>query len=207
MQDPVLSSFSSSLSLYIIMCFMLTRVSDAQPAQQSRVVIQGASRFYVLKSKHSRAQVGRPRSQTQAVLQIRMSHLPGYCIFGFAPTGFSDTSFGFKRAELVQMLSMSGVDRANTCDLNALTPEERNHRQILLRSLAQTIIGRSELANGFEFSFDAARLDLGALGEWIALERRCCPFLHFRLDLEPGGKTALALTGGEGVKEFLRAGR
>jgi hypothetical protein len=54
--------------------------------------------------------------------------------------------------------------------------------------------------------FDAARLDLAALGEWIALERRCCPFLYFRLDLEPADKTALALTGGQGVKEILRAG-
>ena len=100
---------------------------------------------------------------------------------------------------------MSGVDRAVTCNLNALTPEERNHRQILLRAVAQTIIGRSELANGFELSFDAARLDLAILGEWIGLERRCCPFVHFRLDIEPAGKTALALIGGPGVKEFLRA--
>jgi hypothetical protein len=100
---------------------------------------------------------------------------------------------------------MSGLDRAITCDLNALTREERNRRQMLLRAVAQTIMGRSELANGFEFSFDEARLDLAALGEWIALERRCCPFLHFRLNLEPGGKTALAVTGGQGVKELLRA--
>jgi hypothetical protein len=100
---------------------------------------------------------------------------------------------------------MSELDRAITCDLNALTPEERNRRQMLLRAVTQTIIGRSELANGFEFSFDGAKLDLAALGEWIALERRCCPFLHFRLNLEPAGKTALAVAGGQGVKEFLRA--
>jgi len=118
---------------------------------------------------------------------------------------FSETLVWIEMAELVRMLSMSGVDRAVTCNLNALTPEERNHRQILLRAVARTIIGRSELANGFEFSFDAARLDLAALGEWIALERRCCPFLHVRLDLEPSGKTVLALTGGQGVKEILRA--
>jgi hypothetical protein len=29
--------------------------------------------------------------------------------------------------------------------------------------------------------------------------------LHFRLDIEPAGKIALALTGGPGVKEFLGA--
>ena len=67
----------------------------------------------------------------------------------------------------------------------------------------RTIIGRSELPNGFQLRFDAARLDLAAFGEWIALER-CCPFLHFRLEIERAGKTVLALTGGPGVKEFLR---
>jgi hypothetical protein len=99
---------------------------------------------------------------------------------------------------------MSKAGLPIVCDLNALTPEEHDRRQIVLGVIARTIIGRSD-ANGFELSFDAARLDLAALGEWIALERRCCPFLHFRLDIEPAGKTALALTGGPGVKEFLRA--
>jgi hypothetical protein len=100
---------------------------------------------------------------------------------------------------------MSKADLPIACDLNALTPEERDRRQMFLGAIARTIIGRSELANGFELSFNAARIDLAALGEWIALERRCCPFLHFRLDIEPAGKTTLALTGGRGVKEFLRA--
>jgi hypothetical protein len=90
------------------------------------------------------------------------------------------------------------------CDLNAPTPEERDRRQTVLNAVARTIVERGELGNGFELRFDAARLDLGALGEWIALERRCCPFLHFRLDIEPPGKTVLALTGGPGVKELLR---
>ena len=76
---------------------------------------------------------------------------------------------------------------------------------MVLSAVARTIIGRAELADGFELSFDATRLDLAALGEWIALERRCCPFLSFRLDIEPAGKTTLALTGGPGVKEFLRS--
>jgi hypothetical protein len=100
-------------------------------------------------------------------------------------------------------MSITGLPIA--CDLNALTSEERDRRQIVLSAVTRTIIARGELANGFQLRFDAARLDLAALGEWIALERRCCPFLHFRLDIEPAGKTVLALTGGPGVKEFLRA--
>jgi hypothetical protein len=100
---------------------------------------------------------------------------------------------------------MSKAGLPITCDLNALTSEERGRRKIVLSSVTRTIIGRDELANGFQLRFDAARLDVAALGEWIALERRCCPFLHFRLDIEPAGKTVLALTGGPGVKEFLRS--
>jgi hypothetical protein len=96
------------------------------------------------------------------------------------------------------------MPRPIACDLNALTLAERPRRKIILGAVAQTIIGRSELANGFELSFDSARLDLAVLGEWLALERKCCPFLHFRLDIEPAGKIALALTGDQGVKEFLR---
>ena len=90
------------------------------------------------------------------------------------------------------------------CDLNALRPEERERRQIVLSAVAQMTIGRGELANGFELNLDARRVDLAALGEWISLERRCCPFLHFRVDIGPGDKAKLALTGGPGVKEFLR---
>ena len=102
------------------------------------------------------------------------------------------------------MPSMSRVKLPIACDLNSLTGTERRRRQLVFKKVAQTIIGRSELANGFELTFDSAGLDLSALGEWIALERRCCRFLRFRLDLEPTGKTTLALTGGRRVKEFLQ---
>jgi hypothetical protein len=100
---------------------------------------------------------------------------------------------------------MSKADLPIACDLNALTAEGRERRRATLGSVARTIIWRVELADGFELGLDGARLDLAALGDWIALERQCCPFLHFRLEIEPSGKITLALTGGPGVKEFLHA--
>jgi hypothetical protein len=99
---------------------------------------------------------------------------------------------------------MIEADLPIICDLNALTPEERKRRQKVLGAVARMTIGRAELADGFELSFDAPRVDLAALAEWIALERRCCRFLHFRMEIGPGDKATLALTGGPGVKEFLR---
>ena len=42
------------------------------------------------------------------------------------------------------------------------------------------------------------------IAEWIALERKCCPFFRFRLDVK--GKddiVDLSLQGSEGVKKFI----
>ena len=42
------------------------------------------------------------------------------------------------------------------------------------------------------------------LAEFITLERACCPFFHFRLEVAPEAEVAwLSLTGGEGVKPLL----
>ena len=92
------------------------------------------------------------------------------------------------------------------CDLNALTPVERERRRTLVGALAHAIVGRAELDHGFELRVDSTKLDLPALAEWVALERRCCPFLHFTIELAAGdGPVTVALSGGEGVKDFLRA--
>jgi len=41
--------------------------------------------------------------------------------------------------------------------------------------------------------------------EFISLEKLCCPFLAFRLDIDAeGGPVKLRLTGREGVKAFIR---
>ena len=42
--------------------------------------------------------------------------------------------------------------------------------------------------------------------EMIDRLRLCCPFMRFRLTIEPGnGPALLELTGPEGTKDFLRA--
>ncbi|HTR60627.1 MAG TPA: hypothetical protein VMH37_02925 [Candidatus Binataceae bacterium] len=94
---------------------------------------------------------------------------------------------------------------AIACDLSALTEPERLRRRRLAGGFARAVIGRGELADGFEFHVDPAKVDLPSLAEWIALEHRCSPFLHFRIEVGPADThTVVALGGGEGVKEFLR---
>jgi hypothetical protein len=49
------------------------------------------------------------------------------------------------------------------------------------------------------------RMDLTALAEWDRLERRCCPFFDFNIEVEGDeGPTWLTLSGPSGVKEFIR---
>jgi hypothetical protein len=92
------------------------------------------------------------------------------------------------------------------CDPNALTPAERERHRTLVGALMHAVAGRAELDHGFELRVDLAKLDLPTLAEWIALERRCCPFLDFTIELAAGdGPVRLALRGGDGVKDFLRA--
>jgi hypothetical protein len=48
-------------------------------------------------------------------------------------------------------------------------------------------------------------MDLTALAEWVRLERKCCPFFTFAIEVEGvTGATWLTLSGPPGVKEFIR---
>ena len=85
------------------------------------------------------------------------------------------------------------------------SPTERERHLVTIRQLLAVVEGAEELPHGYalRFATDADRLSW--LAEFIAGERRCCPFLNFTLEVEAGdGPTWLRLTGPEGVKEFLR---
>ena len=54
-------------------------------------------------------------------------------------------------------------------------------------------------------SFPADDALLVSIAELVTLERRCCPFLDFNIELRPAAeKLSLHLSGGAGVKDFLR---
>jgi hypothetical protein len=63
-----------------------------------------------------------------------------------------------------------------------------------------------ELNDGFAFRLNDSPDLLAKLAEFIALERLCCPFFGFTIEVEPeGGAVWLKLTGREGVKPFIQA--
>ena len=96
------------------------------------------------------------------------------------------------------------------CRLDALSAPQRERHRHLSEALARAIASSRELPGGYELTLDPSRLPADARGvlalaEWVELEAHCCPFLDFDLAVSGrGGMVRLSLTGGPGVKEFLR---
>ena len=61
-----------------------------------------------------------------------------------------------------------------------------------------------ELPDGYAYRFAGADSQLESMLEFIAAERRCCPFLSFEIAFEPhGGPLWLRMRGSPRVKAFI----
>jgi hypothetical protein len=91
------------------------------------------------------------------------------------------------------------------CNPGALSSSERAHHKHMTDKL---IAGRNaivETPTGYEFQFSPSTITLAELAEWAAVERKCCPFFDFHIDLEKGGSLlCLRLTGAEGINQIIR---
>ena len=90
------------------------------------------------------------------------------------------------------------------CSLTA--PELQERRLNVLQKVRLAVLEVKELEDGYCYTFPSAGELLTEVAGLIDLERRCCPFLRFRLTVEEnGGLLLLEMTGPEGTKEFLRS--
>lgn len=94
---------------------------------------------------------------------------------------------------------------ALACNLKVFQPDERRQHQKLTHEIMATVVAGRELAQGYEFQIDTARVSLIEVAEWVGREKKCCPFFDFQITLDggPEGKVRLALTGRAGVKQFV----
>jgi hypothetical protein len=93
---------------------------------------------------------------------------------------------------------------AFACNLKALTPEQRKAHQKLSKDLGSAVTAHKELPDGYTFQINSAKLAVVDLAQWITFERRCCPFLLFRLDVQGTDENvSLSLQGAAGVKKFI----
>jgi len=92
------------------------------------------------------------------------------------------------------------------CDLTAIPAEQREQHNATAEQLFAAVTEIRELPNGYAFRLPEAPGTLLKAAEFVNLERLCCPFFSFTLEIEPqGGPLWLKLTGPEGVKQFLRS--
>ena len=90
------------------------------------------------------------------------------------------------------------------CDMTVLSAPQRESHLAISRELFLSLRQIRELANGYEFRIGGPNVVLQA-AEFVSLEKLCCPFLNFEIEVEAeNGAVWLRLTGREAVKEFIR---
>jgi len=90
------------------------------------------------------------------------------------------------------------------CDMKAMTRDERGRYEVLRAKLEAAVVSVEELPDGYLLRLRHGAIATEELGEWIAYERKCCPF--FTLIAEGRADSGrLRITGRDGVKDFIRA--
>ena len=97
----------------------------------------------------------------------------------------------------------TGTSTPLACVPEAIPHGERpSHFALLTRLFAEAARERREVPNGYAFRFDAEAFE--DVARFVALERLCCPFLEFVIDLSPNaGPVWLSMTGPPTTREFL----
>lgn len=91
-----------------------------------------------------------------------------------------------------------------TCKLTSKELQER--KQTVLAELRTKILLKTELENGFQYSFDGTDKMIDQLSLFIKTERQCCDFFDYHLVVAGNGKRIeMKITGPEGVKDFIKS--
>lgn len=92
------------------------------------------------------------------------------------------------------------------CDMSAIAPDKRGEHIQTTDELFHSVEEVRELENGYAFRLANDGDVLLRAAQFVALEKLCCPFFAFTLEVEAeGGAVWLSLTGREGVKPFIMA--
>jgi hypothetical protein len=95
---------------------------------------------------------------------------------------------------------------AVACDFTAIDTEQSERYRALRRLLGDDFHEVWELENGHAFRHSSEASVLLALAEYVSLERLCCPFFDFAIEMgRGGGEVWLRMTGGDGAKGILEA--
>jgi len=88
---------------------------------------------------------------------------------------------------------------------NLTEPELAKRRNEIAKEIFSDCKQINELDDGYEFRFEGSDIWLDKLAEFVAFERRCCPFFSFHLIFEPNQSAILLrIQGAEGTKDFIK---
>ena len=88
--------------------------------------------------------------------------------------------------------------------MSVLSRAQRDEHLATSRALFASLNEIIELSNGYGFRLEGPNVVVKT-AEFISLEKLCCPFLNFTLEVKAeNGPVWLNLTGREGVKAFIR---
>ena len=104
----------------------------------------------------------------------------------------------------VSVCSAAEGDAPLACNIKAISAAERPRYNDLVKRLRIAITDRSELSDGYAYKLDTKKITLPEVAEWITMERLCCPFLAFQLDVKGNGASQLTMRGPVGAKTVLR---
>lgn len=89
---------------------------------------------------------------------------------------------------------------------NLTDAELATRRSSLLEKVRRHLVKTEERENGFVYLFPVNDTVFANLFEIIKLERKCCPFLDFKLILEAQSEfISMELSGQNGAKEAIRS--
>jgi hypothetical protein len=85
------------------------------------------------------------------------------------------------------------------------TPELRQRKETVIKSLKSQILTKKELKNGYTYKFAGTDKMVDELAEFVKTERAGCDFFIFNLSIS-GDKTEawLQITGPKGAKDFIK---
>ncbi len=91
------------------------------------------------------------------------------------------------------------------CDPNALTADQQVRWMEIGMQMYKAVQEIQELSDGYALRLPGTSDMLMLVAEDLIMERLCCPFLTFTVELHPHpGPFWLKMTGHEGAKEFLK---
>ena len=101
---------------------------------------------------------------------------------------------------------MSEKESPFACDMTAIAADQRGAHLATIEQLFGIVEALRELPDGYSFRLPNDAETLQTAARFITLERLCCPFFGFALEVErEGGEIWLSITGRGEVKPFIMA--